>query len=127
LPSSGDPRAYCSRRAIELSGREKFIAVIVTDIYITDPSNKSHGRLRRDYLSFKTLEPDLDQSFTFFHSSVSIYYLVERFCRENPAFTKDLAQVKASFNPIAAFYLGPDTGMDLSEFRSVQIAGCSRP
>jgi hypothetical protein len=33
--------------------------------------------------------------------------LVERFCRENPAFTKNLAQVKASFNPIAAFYQDP--------------------
>ena len=51
--------------------------MIVTNIYITDPSNKSHARLRRDYVSFKTLESDLDQSFTFFHSSVSIYHLVE--------------------------------------------------
>lgn len=40
----------------------------------------------------------------FFRSSVSTYRLVEKFCRENPALTKNLAEVKASFNPIAAFY-----------------------
>ena len=86
---------------------EEFIAVLVTNIYITDPSNKSHSGLRRDHVSFKSLESDLDQSFTFFRSSVSTYRLVERFCRENPGFTKNLAQVKASFNPIAAFYQDP--------------------
>jgi hypothetical protein len=86
---------------------EEFVAVLVTNIYSTDPSNKSHSRLRRDHVSFKTLESDLDQSFTFFRSSVSTYRLVEKFCGENPAFTKNLAQVKASFNPIAAFYQDP--------------------
>jgi len=86
---------------------EEFIAVLVTNIYITDPSNKSHSSLRRDHLSFKTLESDLEESFTFFRSSISTYRLVEKFCRENPAFTKNLAEVKASFNPIAAFYKDP--------------------
>jgi hypothetical protein len=86
---------------------EEFIAVLVTNIYLTDPSNKSHSRLRRDHVSFKILESDLDQSFTFFRSSVSTYRLVEKFCGENPAFTKNVAEVKASFNPIAAFYQDP--------------------
>jgi hypothetical protein len=86
---------------------EEFIAVLVTNIYLTDPSNKTHSNLRRDHVSFKNLESDLAQSFTFFRSSVSTYRLVEKFCRENPAFTKNLAGVKASFNPIAAFYKDP--------------------
>ena len=86
---------------------EEFIAVLVTNIYLTDPSNKSHSSLRRDHVSFKTLESDVAQSFTFFRSSVSTYRLVEKFCRENPAFTKNLAEVKASFNPITAFYKDP--------------------
>ena len=47
------------------------------------------------------------KSFTFFRSSVSTYRLVERFCKENPAFTKNLAEVKAAFNPIAAYYKEP--------------------
>ena len=86
---------------------EEFIAVLVTNIYLTDPSNKAHSNLRRDHISFKRLESDLTESFTFFRSSVSTYRLVEKFCRENPAFTKNLAEVKASFNPLAAFYKDP--------------------
>jgi hypothetical protein len=86
---------------------EEFIAVLVTNIYLTDPSNKSHSNLRRDHVSFKTLESDVAESFTFFRSSVSTYRLVGKFCRENPAFTKNIAEVKASFNPIAAFYKDP--------------------
>jgi hypothetical protein len=86
---------------------EEFIAVLVTNIYLTDPSNKTHSNLRRDHVSFKVLESDVAQSFTFFRSSVSTYRLVEKFCRENPAFTKNLAGVKSSFNPIAAFYKDP--------------------
>jgi hypothetical protein len=86
---------------------EEFIAVLVTNIYLTDPSNKSHSSLRRDHVSSKTLESDVAKSFTFFRSSVSTYRLVERFCKENPAFTKNLAEVKAAFNPIAAYYKEP--------------------
>ena len=86
---------------------EEFIAVLVTNIYLTDPSNKAHSNLRRDHISFKRLESDVTESFTFFRSSVSTYRLVDKFCRENPAFTKNLAEVKASFNPIAAFYKDP--------------------
>jgi hypothetical protein len=56
------------------------------------------------YLSFGVLESDVNQSFTFFRSSVSTYRLIEKFCKENPAFTRNLAKVKSSFNPIAAFY-----------------------
>ena len=86
---------------------EEFIAILVTNIYVTDPSNKSHSNLRRDHASFRTLEPDLMESFTFFRSSVSTYRLVEKFCGENPAFTRKLSDVKASFNPISAFYRDP--------------------
>jgi len=86
---------------------EEFIAVLVTNIYLTDPSNKSHSSLRRDHVGTKTLESDVAESFTFFRSSVSTYRLVEKFCKENPAFTKNLAEVKAAFNPIAAYYKEP--------------------
>ena len=49
---------------------EEFIAVLVTNIYLTDPSSKDPSKLRRDHISFKTLESDLAESFTFFRSSV---------------------------------------------------------
>jgi hypothetical protein len=93
--------ALSKRQRVEGLSRSKSIRAL------TDPSNKTHSNLRRDHVSFKTLKSDLAQSFTFFRSSVSTYRLVEKFCRENPAFTKNLAGVKASFNPIAAFYKDP--------------------
>jgi hypothetical protein len=86
---------------------EEFIAILVTNIYIADPSNKSHSNLRRNHVHHKALQSDLAESFTFFSSSVSTYRLVEKFCKENPAFTKNLAEVKAWFNPIAAYYKDP--------------------
>jgi hypothetical protein len=86
---------------------EEFIAILVTNIYIADPSNRSSSSLRRDHVSYKKLEPDLADSFTFFRSSVLTYRCVEQFCRQNPSFTKNLSQVKAAFNPIAAFHQNP--------------------
>jgi hypothetical protein len=101
--------------------------VLVTNIYITDPSNKSHSNLRRDHVSFKTLESDVAESFTFFRSSVSTYRLVEKFCRQNPAFTENLAEVKASFNPIAAFYKDPMQAWIYANSRASESRDASGP
>jgi len=35
------------------------------------------------------------------------YRCVEQFCSQNRSFTKNLSQVKAAFNPIAAFHQDP--------------------
>jgi len=90
--------------------REEFIAVLVTNIYMSDPTNKraDHVGLRRDHADFRKLEPELSDSLGFFQSSEDTFVQVEQFCRENLWFTKHLAEVKATFNPIAAYYHNPD-------------------
>jgi hypothetical protein len=106
---------------IDYDNEEEFIAVLVENIYITDPTNKPASTLRRDHASFRSLESDLDESFTFFRSSVSTYRLVEKFCKENPGFTKKLAKVKSSFNPVAAFYQDPKRARMYSDSLAARI------
>jgi len=86
------------------TGTEEFIAVLTTNIYISDPSNGSKTGLRRDHLGFGKLEAGLTGSFEFFKSSKNAFTLVEQFCTENPSFTKWISGVRAPFNPIAAYY-----------------------
>lgn len=96
LPVSGGLAGY--------NGTEEFIAVLATNIYVSDPSNGSKTGLRRDHTGFAKLEPALAGSLDFFRSSKNAFTLVDQFCKENPAFTKWLSEVKAPFNPIAAYY-----------------------
>ena len=96
LPVSGGLSRY--------TGTEEFIAVLTTNIYVSDPSNGSKTGLRQDHKGFKPLEKELSGSFDFFRSSKNAYTLIDQFCTENPAFTKWIAGVKAPFNPIAAYY-----------------------
>jgi len=84
-------------------GTEEFIAVLTTNIYVSDPSNGSKTGLRRDHHGFTKLEEGLAGSFEFFRSSKNAFTLVDQFSPENPAFTKWISEVKAPFNPIAAY------------------------
>ncbi len=96
LPVSGGLTRY--------NGTEEFIAVLTTNIYVSDPSNGSKTGLRRDHTGFTKLEPELSGSMEFFRSSKNAFTLVDQFCKENPALTKWISEVKAPFNPLAAYY-----------------------
>jgi hypothetical protein len=96
IPLSGGLKRYESR--------EEFIAVLVTNIYITDPTKKSKSGLRRDHIQNTPLEKGLDGSFEFYRSARNAYAQIAQFCNENHGFTKALASVKTRFNPIAAYY-----------------------
>jgi hypothetical protein len=84
---------------------EEFISVVVTNIYMTDPSNKRADRvgLRRDH-GFGKLGPELSDSLAFYQSSWGTFDLIEQFCQDHSWFTERLAEIKATFNPIAAYY-----------------------
>ena len=96
-PLSGGLRGY--------DNTEELIAVVVTNIYMTDPTNKKADRvgLRRDH-GFGTLNPALSDSLEFFASSQDSYNRIDQFCREDAWFTQKLAETKAAFNPIAVYY-----------------------
>lgn len=103
--ASGRFRAFAtSGGLVRYTGTEEFIAVLTTNIYISDPSNGSKTGLRRDHQGFTPLEKGFAGSFEFFRSSKNAFTLVDQFCKENPSFTKWISEVKAPFNPIAAYY-----------------------
>ena len=103
--ASGRFRAFATAGGlVRYTGTEEFIAVLTTNIYISDPSNGSKTGLRRDHQSFAKLESGFAGSFEFFRSSKNAFTLVDQFCKENPSFTKWISEVKAPFNPIAAYY-----------------------
>ena len=90
---------------------EEFIAVVVTNIYMTDPSNKraDHVGVRRDHHHFNKLGTGLADSLDFFKTSRDTFGRIDQFCTDNPWFTQKLAETKATFNPIAAYYHDKDT------------------
>lgn len=83
---------------------EEFIAVLVTNIYISDVTNSDKSGLREDWYGHGTLESKLADSYRFFRLGTKAFNLIATFCDDNPGFTKMLAKVRAKFNPIAAYY-----------------------
>lgn len=96
------------------TGTEEFIAIMTTNIYISDPSNGSKTGLRKDHQGFAKLEAAFADSFGFFRLSKQVFTLVDQFCRENPSFTKWISEIKAPFNPIAAYYQNQNKTKELS-------------
>ena len=96
---------------------EEFIAVMVTNIYISDRSNKIKTGLRADHQSFNPLSPDFDEAFEFFSSSTQVFRLIQQFCMDNPGFTLRLANdvADAPFNPLADYYANPDKAREKSQ------------
>ncbi len=86
------------------TGSEEFVAVLLTNIYISDPSNGSKTGLRADHDGFRPLDPYFSDSFRFFRSSSNAFALVDQLCTENPSLTKWISGVKAPFNPLTAYY-----------------------
>ena len=84
---------------------EEFIAVVTTNIYMTDPSNKRADRvgLRKDHTKGK-LENEFSDSLEFFKVSTDVFRNIEQFCKEDPWFTSRLAEVPSTFNPVNSYY-----------------------
>jgi hypothetical protein len=95
---------------------EEFIAVLVTNIYISDRTNKIKSGLRADHDTFNPLSTDFDEPFEIFSSSTQVFSLVEQFCRDNPGFTIRVANdvADAAFNPLADYYAAPDLAREKS-------------
>lgn len=96
---------------------EEFIAVMVTNIYISDTTNKIKTGLRADHKSLNPLSEDFDESFEFFSTSKMTFSLIEKFCKENTGFTRKVANevADAAFNPLAAYYSDPKRAKEISD------------
>jgi hypothetical protein len=92
---------------IQYDSNEEFYAILATNIYVSDPTNRKKSGLREDHRDGAGLPSGLAGSFDFFKSSQNAFTLVKQFSVDNPGFTKALAAVPASFNPLAAFFADP--------------------
>lgn len=96
---------------------EEFYAVLLTNIYISDRTNKIKSGLRRDHKGFHALEPKLAQPWGFFTSGTQTFGLIQRFVTDNPGISVRLANdvATAPFNPIADYYADRDRAEKLSK------------
>lgn len=83
---------------------EELLAVVLTNVHISDESNRLKSKLRGSYKIRKELEPELAGSVTFFATSPLMFPLLSRFCGQQPEYTATLSEINAGFNPIAAIY-----------------------
>ena len=83
--------------------------MLATNVYLSELRQP----LRAAYNSL-TLEKELSGSFKFFASGHRIFGLIDRFCQDNPGFTRMLAAVRTPFNPFAAYYQDKNRAMQLS-------------
>ena len=84
--------------------REEFLAVVVTNIYISDYTNGHRSGLRGAHFNHSPLDANLSRSLTFFKSSPQVLPLMRAFVT-TPSMRRlceALCSVKASFKPVAA-------------------------
>lgn len=93
----------------DFTNREELIAVLVENIYRSDPSRVGRRvHLRASHAVMGRMEGDLASSFRFFSAGHRVFPIVREFCKDNPVLTELLAKVPSSFNPIAAYGKDPD-------------------
>lgn len=99
------------------TNNEEFYAVMLTNIYISDRSNKIKSSLRADHRGFRPLPADFDEGFEFFGAGRQVFSLVEQFCKDHPGLSKrvSLDVAKAPFNPIANYYTDKEKARRISQ------------
>ena len=88
---------------------EEFIAVLCTNIYVSDRSNRIKSGLRAGHADYGAMARIDAARFGLFASSKNAFSLVRQFCTDNPIFTKALSDRLADveYNPIADYYRYP--------------------
>ncbi len=88
---------------------EEFIAVLCTNIYVSDRTNKIKSGLRAGHKDFSAMAAEDATRFGLFLSSEAALGLVQGFCNDNPIFTKALSDKLSDvvYNPIADYYRFP--------------------
>jgi hypothetical protein len=88
---------------------EEFVAVLCSNIYISDRTNKIKTGLRAGHKGFGAMAAEDAARFGLFMSSEAAFGLVQGFCNDNPIFTKALSDKLGDvvYNPIADYYRFP--------------------
>ncbi len=87
---------------------EEFFAVLLTNIYISDRSNKIKTGLRSDHHGFGPLQASFAEPFGFFASGMQTFTLVKQLVTDNHGLSVRVANVNAPFNPIADYMASPE-------------------
>jgi hypothetical protein len=113
---------YALRRGLlQYDNNEEFYAVLVTNVFISDPSNDYKSSLRQGHHApSQPLDKSLASSLKFFRSSRQAYQLIARFFQDHPTFARQLAKSKAVFNPFAAYDRNPALARQMSESGEAQ-------
>ena len=96
-------------RANPYDSNEEFIAVLCTNMYVSDRSNKIKAGLRAGHRGFAAMTAADAGRFGLFASSSEAFTLVRQFCADNPIFTNALSDKlpDVPYNPIADFFRLP--------------------
>ncbi len=100
---------------VHYTSNEEFNAILLDNIYITDPTNKIRTGLRQDHASSGPLDAGLATSFDFFKSGGDVFGLVKQLATDHPFLSKEMAKVPSTFNPLAAFFANPVKAENLSK------------
>ena len=79
---------------------EEFNAVLVQGIYASERKKP----IRASHWHHFEMDKNLSTSMRFFQTGEETFKWVERFCQENPGFTRALAEFELPFNPINSYY-----------------------
>jgi hypothetical protein len=79
---------------------EEFNAVLVQGIY----ASERRTPIRASHSGYSEIDKKLNGSLKFFQASSEAFQYVEKFCLENPDFTRGFININAPFNPINAYY-----------------------
>jgi len=79
---------------------EEFNAVLIQGIY----ASERRTPIRSSHFHHFEMDKDLSTSMRFFKSGEETFKYVEKFCQENPGFTRAIAELDLPFNPINSYY-----------------------
>lgn len=102
----GSALSYAMRH---YNNNEEFVAVLCTNIYVADRTNRIKTGLRASHRGYTAMDPSDAVRFGLFASSKNAFALVKKFCEDNPIFTKALSDKLPDviYNPIADYYRFP--------------------
>jgi hypothetical protein len=93
----------------QYTDNEEFIAVLCTNIYISDRSNKIKTNLRAGHRGYGAMSATDAKRFALFASSSTALPLIKQFCADHPIFSKAITEQLSDveYNPIADFLKFP--------------------
>jgi hypothetical protein len=97
------PRAVTGR-LLHYRNTEEFLAITLTNIFISDVTNKKKTGLRGAHGDHLAMDPEFTGSFQFFRHGTPAFNIIAGFCDANRGFAGQLSQVRGPFNPIAAYF-----------------------